>query len=189
MLTCPYQQEWQCHNNNGFYIGLLQPGLKGSLVFLLWSKDGAVDVQMGQHDVYQALYRKVFVLLELLLGLYRSLQSPGTLQEELRSYRFIRFGREFKLSRSLVARLGSMNRITQLQNHQIGRKFKLSRLLVARPCSTEPQSPTEGRGSVGGSRAVETACAVGPCTQGHVGPYHCFSQSVSAFICYTLSLA
>lgn len=39
------------------------------------------------------------VLPELLLGPHRCPESPGTVQEELPSYRIIRFGRELKLYR------------------------------------------------------------------------------------------
>ena len=57
-------------------------------------------------------------------GLCRSPESPGTMQDELHSHRIIRFGRELKLSGSVVAGL----------------------------CSTKPKSCTEGWGRTSGAR-------------------------------------
>lgn len=101
----------------------------------MWSKDGAINGTA--RCISGTLWQESYALLELLLGLHRSPESPGATQEELHGYRIIRFGRELKLSGSVVARLGS----------------------------TEPKSSTEGWGRAGqvGAGSVEASGGVEPC--------------------------
>lgn len=118
------------------YYCLVSAGLKRIPWFPLWSKDGAINgMPISHQESISHPGAGDFCTAGVVIGLRRSPESPGTMQDELHSHRIIRFRRELKLSGSVVAGL----------------------------CSTKPKSCTEGWGRASGARLYRSFGGVGPC--------------------------